>query len=59
MALSLAASNPNPAPSDGELLDAYSSTIATVADRVGPAVGGRHLQRPRHGLRRGDLARRA
>ena len=38
MALSLAASNPNPAPSDGELLDAYSSTIATVADRVGPAV---------------------
>ena len=38
MALSLASSNPNPLPSDGELLDAYSNTIATVADRVGPAV---------------------
>jgi S1-C subfamily serine protease len=38
MALSLAASNPDPAPSDGALLDAYSNTIATVADRVGPAV---------------------
>ena len=38
MVLSVVASNPDPAPSDGELLDAYSSTIAAVADRVGPAV---------------------
>jgi S1-C subfamily serine protease len=37
MALSLAASNPQPA-NDDELLDAYSSTIAAIADRVGPAV---------------------
>ena len=32
MALSLAASNPNPAPSDGELLDAYSGTIAAAME---------------------------
>jgi S1-C subfamily serine protease len=38
MALSLAASNPHPAADDDELLDAYSSTIAAIADRVGPAV---------------------
>jgi S1-C subfamily serine protease len=37
MALSLAASNPQPASDDG-LLDAYSSTIAAIAERVGPAV---------------------
>ena len=37
MALSLATSNPQPADDDA-LLDAYSSTIAAIADRVGPAV---------------------
>ena len=38
MALSLAASNPHPAADGDELLDAYSSTIAAIADGVGPAV---------------------
>ena len=38
MAFSLAASNPNPRATDGALLDAYSNTIAAVADRVGPTV---------------------
>ena len=38
MAFSLAASIPQPA-DDGALLDAYSNTIAAIADRVGPTVG--------------------